>query len=159
MSATLCITQKRRMRTLISNSCFWQNDSKDPSSRLCCVSPASPCLLTLYGPQSASKSDSVASFPHIHIIELYSTPIDFDDTIRRETGGFEQTMTLLYPRLVLASTQRAGGQSNRSLIRCMSANAKVWINKDTRVICQGFTGKQVCLKAQLNGRDVMFGAS
>ena len=29
-------------------------------------------------------------------------------------------------------------------IRSMSANAKVWINKDTRVICQGFTGKQVC---------------
>lgn len=26
--------------------------------------------------------------------------------------------------------------------RCMSANAKVWIDKDTRVICQGFTGKQ-----------------
>lgn len=24
-----------------------------------------------------------------------------------------------------------------------SANAKVWIDKDTRVICQGFTGKQV----------------
>lgn len=27
--------------------------------------------------------------------------------------------------------------------RNMSASAKVWINKDTRVICQGFTGKQV----------------
>ena len=26
--------------------------------------------------------------------------------------------------------------------RSMSANAKVWIDKDTRVICQGFTGKQ-----------------
>ena len=25
----------------------------------------------------------------------------------------------------------------------MSANAKVWIDKDTKVICQGFTGKQV----------------
>ena len=27
--------------------------------------------------------------------------------------------------------------------RSMSSSAKVWINKDTRVICQGFTGKQV----------------
>jgi hypothetical protein len=27
--------------------------------------------------------------------------------------------------------------------RSMSATAKVWVNKDTRVICQGFTGKQV----------------
>ncbi len=26
--------------------------------------------------------------------------------------------------------------------RQMSSTAKVWINKDTRVICQGFTGKQ-----------------
>ncbi len=29
--------------------------------------------------------------------------------------------------------------------RCFSANAKVWVDKDTRVICQGLTGKQVRL--------------
>jgi len=28
-------------------------------------------------------------------------------------------------------------------VRQMSANAKVWVDKDTKVICQGFTGKQV----------------
>jgi succinyl-CoA synthetase alpha subunit len=27
--------------------------------------------------------------------------------------------------------------------RYFSANAKVWVDKDTRVICQGITGKQV----------------
>lgn len=26
--------------------------------------------------------------------------------------------------------------------RCMSSSAKVWVNKETRVICQGFTGNQ-----------------
>jgi succinyl-CoA synthetase alpha subunit len=34
------------------------------------------------------------------------------------------------------STYAAGSR------RSMSASAKVWIDKDTRVICQGFTGKQ-----------------
>ena len=31
----------------------------------------------------------------------------------------------------------------RSSARNMSSTAKVWIDKNTRVICQGFTGKQV----------------
>lgn len=45
--------------------------------------------------------------------------------------------------------QRAGFQA-----RCMSANAKVWIDKDTRVICQGFTGKQVCCFVQLMATEL-----
>ena len=28
--------------------------------------------------------------------------------------------------------------------RNMSSTAKVWVDKNTKVICQGFTGKQVC---------------
>jgi hypothetical protein len=36
-----------------------------------------------------------------------------------------------------------GGYKSQPQARFLSASAKVWINKDTRVICQGFTGKQV----------------
>jgi|TARA_B110000008_G_C16751423_1_gene476821 hypothetical protein len=32
--------------------------------------------------------------------------------------------------------------------RTLSTSANVWVNKDTRCIVQGFTGKQVCIKHQ-----------
>lgn len=38
------------------------------------------------------------------------------------------------------------GRSTLSLARgarCMSSTAKVWVDENTKVICQGFTGKQV----------------
>lgn len=31
----------------------------------------------------------------------------------------------------------------RPSVRSMSSTANVWVDKNTRVICQGFTGKQV----------------
>lgn len=36
---------------------------------------------------------------------------------------------------------------SRPSARSMSSTAKVWVDKNTRVICQGFTGKQVCCNA------------
>lgn len=41
----------------------------------------------------------------------------------------------------------AARRASAASVRSMSANAKVWIDKDTRVICQGFTGKQVRLQS------------
>jgi succinyl-CoA synthetase alpha subunit len=43
-------------------------------------------------------------------------------------------------RRVLAGLSQARASTGA---RCMSSTAKVWIDKNTRVICQGFTGKQV----------------
>ena len=45
--------------------------------------------------------------------------------------------------LVTASKQNISSSSSLG-IRWMSSTAKVWIDKNTKVICQGFTGKQVC---------------
>jgi hypothetical protein len=39
------------------------------------------------------------------------------------------------PNILLRGTLRT--------TRRMSSTAKVWIDRETRVICQGFTGKQV----------------
>jgi len=37
----------------------------------------------------------------------------------------------------------AAATLSRPGVRQMSSTAKVWVDKNTRVICQGFTGKQV----------------
>mmetsp|Transcript_4084 Transcript_4084/g.9060 ORF Transcript_4084/g.9060 Transcript_4084/m.9060 type:complete len:331 (+) Transcript_4084:228-1220(+) len=44
--------------------------------------------------------------------------------------------------LLNAAARRVATSATTTTTRAMSANAKVWIDKDTRVICQGFTGKQ-----------------
>lgn len=49
-------------------------------------------------------------------------------------------------RILFAKLSSSCSSSNVGITtgrRAMSANAKVWIDKDTKVICQGFTGKQV----------------
>jgi hypothetical protein len=42
---------------------------------------------------------------------------------------------------IVASLSNAARKSNA--VRSMSSTANVWVDKNTRVICQGFTGKQV----------------
>ncbi len=46
-------------------------------------------------------------------------------------------------RSMVAFANMARRAATSTSARAMSANAKVWVDKDTRVICQGFTGKQV----------------
>ena len=36
----------------------------------------------------------------------------------------------------------------------MSSTANVWVNKDTKVICQGITGKQVFFSAETRGHAI-----
>ncbi|KAL7470807.1 hypothetical protein ACHAXS_011081 [Conticribra weissflogii] len=45
-------------------------------------------------------------------------------------------------RSMVAFANMARRAATSTSARAMSANAKVWVDKDTRVICQGFTGKQ-----------------
>ena len=40
--------------------------------------------------------------------------------------------------------------------RQMSSTAKVWVDKNTRVICQGFTGKQVSYYSFHGGKNLLF---
>lgn len=48
----------------------------------------------------------------------------------------------------MQAVRRVSNASPKLGSRAMSANAKVWIDKDTRVICQGFTGKQGTFHSQ-----------
>ena len=59
---------------------------------------------------------------------------------RRSTGTTTSNV------IKAATSQHKNHNNNNSISsssRYMSATAKVWIDKNTRVICQGFTGKQV----------------
>mmetsp|Transcript_6183 Transcript_6183/g.9367 ORF Transcript_6183/g.9367 Transcript_6183/m.9367 type:complete len:337 (-) Transcript_6183:196-1206(-) len=50
-----------------------------------------------------------------------------------------RTMSLTHSQSFVLGQSKAGLAATG---RMLSANAKVWIDKDTKVICQGFTGKQ-----------------
>lgn len=57
-----------------------------------------------------------------------------------------QRATAAWRRSATAFRHITGG-INSNTTRLMSSTAKVWVDKNTRVICQGFTGKQVRLLA------------
>lgn len=45
--------------------------------------------------------------------------------------------------LFRSATKALLRNANHANHRMMSSTAKVWVDKNTKVICQGFTGKQV----------------
>lgn len=49
---------------------------------------------------------------------------------------------MMFPSCVAAKALMRQAAA-RTSSRAMSSTAKVWVDKNTRVICQGFTGKQV----------------
>ena len=52
-----------------------------------------------------------------------------------------------FSTVIMGGLGRLGQQKQQQkqllLMRAMSSTAKVWVDKNTRVLCQGFTGKQV----------------
>lgn len=55
---------------------------------------------------------------------------------------FHRVMVQEFVLTVMASRYRVLRGPMLMSVRNMSATAKVWVNKDTKVIVQGFTGKQ-----------------
>ena len=53
------------------------------------------------------------------------------------------TGTSAATKLISKLSKNATSNSGVVAVRRMSSTANVWVDKNTKVICQGFTGKQV----------------
>ena len=81
---------------------------------------------------------------------------------RRKNGALCCSSLLFLPTDTYRSSSMLLRQASLSVARyskkcssrSMSATAKVWIDENTRVICQGFTGKQVCVCVCTNAQNM-----
>ena len=65
---------------------------------------------------------------------------------RKQHHNSTMMVTTKMPMATIIKTIQ--GNTHQLLRRQMSSTAKVWVDKNTRVICQGFTGKQVSRKIE-----------
>ena len=62
--------------------------------------------------------------------------------LRLTESFFMLRLQKFFHRVVVKMLSKAVSSVARRHVRSFSATANVWINKDTKVLCQGFTGKQ-----------------
>lgn len=72
-------------------------------------------------------------------------------TVLRAAAGRQQLQLQLQSHSSILGNHKGPQQQQQR--RTLSASAKVWIDKDTRVICQGFTGKQVSVRTEIATRE------
>ena len=103
------------------------------------------CWTVLYCSKllSGNCTTPAATVVHHTISSTLSHNIIIIIMFPRNSTSFLQSV--LQKTATTASSRAAVTAGAPPRCRSMSSTAKVWIDKNTRVICQGFTGKQVRL--------------